>query len=133
MNARTVRIPEDGVPMLTETVRLPGSAGPHPSAEPDALPTDAERLAGQLQREVLARLRAPEFGLEAELMEHLRPMVERASRRFAAELTAQLQATLSYVTETVVERAVGEVLAERAFTSDAPPPEPPVSGPPAQG
>lgn len=133
MSVGIARNPEDGIPVLTETVRLPGASGPNPDPDPGALPGDPETLAEQLQREVLARLRAPEFGLEAELMEHLRPMVERASRRFAAELSAQLQATLSYVTETVVERAVGEVLAARASAPDAPPPEPPAVGSPAHG
>lgn len=119
MNAGTARAPEDGIPVLTEVIQWPGALeGTAPTERTQAA---ADELAEQLQRDVLQRLRAPEFGLEAELMEHLRPMVERASRRFAAELSAQLQATLSYVTETVVERAVGEVLAARDAPSAAQP------------
>ena len=112
MNTSGTKPPgDDAIPLLTEVL---DHAAPASSAGVDPLESIApETFEAHLQRAVLERLRSPEFGLEAELMEHFRPMVERASRRFASELNAQLQAALAYVTDTAVERAVNEVLAAR--------------------
>jgi hypothetical protein len=121
---------DDAIPLLTEVLEHTGLVSDGSTDQPASPPP--ETLEAHLQRAVLERLRAPEFGLEAALMEHFRPMVERASRRFASELNAQLQATLAYVTDTAVERAVREVLAARDAEAAASPAASSDRGPPAQ-
>lgn len=118
MNPADAAEDDDAIPLLTDVIELPG-------APTEAVPPSVEAaLADRLRQDVLERLRAPETGLEAELMAHLRPLVDRTTRRFAAELAAQIQATLAYVTESVVDRAVADALsAKESARAEPGPPE----------
>ena len=108
---------DDAIPLLTDVIEAPGAL-----AEPQ-VPSVEDALADRLRQDVLERLRSPETGLEAELMAHLRPTVDRTTRRFAAELAAQIQATLAYVTESVIDRAVADALAARERARAEPGPQ----------